>query len=255
MHAPDSAGGARIARAWSFAIAAAPLALLAAAGTLKLAAPTAYARAIAEDGPVEWLQVAAYGLAALVAAAEARRARRDARRRDAIALAAVAVALALVVGEELSWGQRAFRLGVPTALAQANEQGELTLHNLRGMSYVTMVGFVVVGAAGAAAHLASRRLAGRWPGLARYLPGRRLALYFLAPAVTYAAFPLFQHVGYELLGLAALRRGGLLDWRDQEPAELLLAAGVLLALLEGRHRREAAAGAAAAAGPRGPAAG
>jgi hypothetical protein len=47
---------------------------------------------------------------------------------------AVYLGLALLyffgAGEEISWGQRIFHIAEPAALAQANDQGELNLHNL-----------------------------------------------------------------------------------------------------------------------------
>lgn len=53
------------------------------------------------------------------------------RQRLAMALAvAMVLLLGLMIGEELSWGQRIFGWGTPSFLAEINSQSEINLHNI-----------------------------------------------------------------------------------------------------------------------------
>ena len=85
---------------------------------------------LAEDHPVEWTQ---FGLLVFSTSAAALGAVRMARRgrwlSAALYVMFVLGAFALA-GEEISWGQRVFGLGEPAALAAANDQHELNLHNI-----------------------------------------------------------------------------------------------------------------------------
>lgn len=109
--------------------------------------PALFRALVGEDGLVEWLQVggfaaAALGLAALGVLGPGSRALR-------IAAVSGALLLVVVVGEELSWGQR--HLGVSiTALEEVNDQGDLTLHNVGTglrLSQLGMLGLALAGVA------------------------------------------------------------------------------------------------------------
>src|SRR5687767_5329031 len=71
-----------------------------------------------EDGPVEWLQFAAYTACVPVAAMAAVRLRARGDLLIAAAYAFVACAALFIAGEEISWGQRAFGVATPEALAE-----------------------------------------------------------------------------------------------------------------------------------------
>jgi hypothetical protein len=214
---------------------AAPLAALAVQIALKLWAPLVYAGLNVEGGVVESLQVVAF--AAALAARAACHLRRGGRPGQALVLAVVAGGLAFVVGEEVSWGQRLLGLKAPEFFQWYNVQREVTFHNLIGMSYLSALGYGLVNLWGSVAWLLVPWLRGRARWVTQYVPGRHLSLYFLVAGVTYAWFPLFEHVGHRVLGIAFLHRGVFFDWFDQEPAELLLAVGILLFMIDVGRRR------------------
>jgi hypothetical protein len=63
----------------------------------------------------------------------------------------IAVGLLFLAGEEISWGQRIFKIAGPAALAAINEQNELNLHNLSGVhQHVKAVGLLLILALGVA---------------------------------------------------------------------------------------------------------
>lgn len=125
-----------------------------------------YEAFLTEDGPLEWLQVAAL---AVVAGAAVRAARAAASPAGAAAFAVVAIGTVVAIGEELAWGTRLFDVSVAT-IQDANAQGEVTLHNLpgvRGLSK-TFAAMATLGSVGALL-------------VVRRRPG--LAVWFAAPAV------------------------------------------------------------------------
>ena len=69
--------------------------------------------------------------------------------RQAVLYLLFAIFLLLITGEEISWGQRIFKLHTPEFWDRVNVQGEITLHNLKGFDanmglVVIMLGWAVV---------------------------------------------------------------------------------------------------------------
>jgi hypothetical protein len=83
-----------------------------------------------EDHPVEWAQFGLLVFAGVAAAAATVRLGRAGRAGLAVLLALAAAGCFGLAGEEISWGERAFSLGVPAGLAADNAQHELNVHNL-----------------------------------------------------------------------------------------------------------------------------
>jgi hypothetical protein len=79
-----------------------------------------------ENAPVEWATALLFMVAAAACAAAAARA----RGRERVLLALAAGVFLFVTGEELAWGQYLLGGPISEAWAQANRQGETTLHNL-----------------------------------------------------------------------------------------------------------------------------
>lgn len=78
---------------------------------------------LSEDGILEWFTFWADGIAGLIVAFIAI----STRSR---VLAIVAVALIVLAGEEISWGQRVFGIVTPEGLGHLNHANEINLHNL-----------------------------------------------------------------------------------------------------------------------------
>ena len=95
-----------------------------------------------------------------------------------------AIGMALLVGEELAWGQRLFQWQTPAALVEKNMQGETTIHNLDGLHQSVGLAQLFVGAYGTVL-----------PFLVPYLPLGRLRdlLMVIVPPARYAIYfaPLF----------------------------------------------------------------
>ena len=98
----------------------------------------------AEDLLLEWTQVLAMVAVAVLLAATA--VTLASRREWAwVALFSLgALAAIVIVGEEISWGQRLLGIATPPELEEINIQGETNLHNLRGvilsLNFISMVG-------------------------------------------------------------------------------------------------------------------
>lgn len=135
---------------------------------------------VTEDGVLEWLQVVALGVCIVVLG------RRALARRSPAAFVGAATAL-FVAGEEIAWGTRLLDLDVPL-VSGANEQNEVTLHNLEnGLT----ASFVAVALAGLVAAL--------W--YARRRP--TLAVWFAAPAAYAAArVAIAGPIGYRVAKLS-----------------------------------------------------
>lgn len=215
-----------------------PLLFLAVMAVVRQIGPTTYDRWVAEDGWVENLQVVAYVLAILLALRLAVRMRRRARPvRHVLAALAVAGLCGLVVLEEISWGQRWLHYDAPVWFRNHNRQDELTLHNLDHLNQNMHLLYVLV----SAVLIAACRPA------ARRGPGRALAAYFLPALLVFGfflAWPDAIHGSRAECRQAHPARLTCVVWRDQEPAELLMAVGVLL-LLRHVHRTYLAEPAAA----------
>lgn len=96
------------------------------------------------------------------------------------------IALLVITGEEISWGQRIFGWETPEALEEANRQEETNIHNLYGVENLFDVAQLFVGAAGASLPLVLVRrpaIAVRWPTFAALIPPVALIPFFLVHAL------------------------------------------------------------------------
>lgn len=160
-------------------------------GLLIAAPPTRHLarRLQVESGPLEWASAAMFAAAALLALLASRRA---SLRRVRFLLLACGLMLVFVVGEEIAWGQHLIGRPLSAAWADANSQGETTVHNLPGMQGKSEIWYLAPAAAGLLA-IRLRRLSG-WLGAAT-MPARLqpalllVAGYALAEAILAAGFP------------------------------------------------------------------
>lgn len=98
-----------------------------------------------EDGPMEWSQAAVWFIAAVLAAIVTWRLARDRRWALAALWAVLATGCFLSAGEEISWGQRVFGFETPERLEEANEQDEVTFHNLGAVHVMFRLTMLIAG--------------------------------------------------------------------------------------------------------------
>ena len=172
------------------AVACAPIVggALVAAAALE---PPLFRALVREDSVLEWLEVIAWAVAAVTATLLA--------RRGAWLWALVAIAAVIVIGEELSWGQRLFDYGTPDALLDGDKQEEANVHNVRSFETPSRLAAIAVAAAAV-----------------RFVP------WFLAPAFVVTA-------GYEAVRLFAGESPGYTLAKWSEWPELCFAAGIAAA--------------------------
>lgn len=197
------------------ALAAAPLALYAGVAAAWSDRDLFYAL-VAEDRWFEWFQVAGYGLAALGFAVLAL-VLRSRTRLGAAAAVGGALLFAVVIGEELSWGQRHWDVRL-AAVERVNDQGDLTLHNVGAGLALSNLGLLGVALAGAAAPFLHRAEAvrRRAPLVTWFRPPAWLAGWFAAAAAfTVARLTLLRTPPFHVAKLS-------------EVAELSVAAGAAL---------------------------
>jgi len=136
----------RIPKFLAIGLIAVPLPALPLAIALGFANDHWLERLTEEDGVVEWLQVVALAIAVGAYLMLTRRHWRGDRRLTAVMSIAVALGAVVIIGEELSWGQRILGLVTPPALDALNEQGEANLHNIRYVATTSrLLQFTVVG--------------------------------------------------------------------------------------------------------------
>lgn len=199
--------------------------------------PELYVQAVQEDSIVEYAQAVLYLSAALVAFSTAVVFFRSGLVAYAVLYSALACALFFVTAEEISWGQRLFDIPIPEYFQKENSQGELTIHNLGPIHRVLHPTYMIVGFLLAFSWLfLTRGLRSRYPLATTYLvPSRLLMLYFLPVTIIY----FYIEYGSQLaVGLGCVSCGieEIVIFRDQEPAELMLALGLLLFVTINRIR-------------------
>lgn len=118
----------------------------------------AYARLIAEDGPVEyasailWLVAAGAALAAFLVLRRGRT-----TRVTALLYAAAVLFFVVAGGEEISWGQRLIGYEPPAELLEVNKQREANVHNIGSISVYANAFFMLLLAVFVAAPLLRAR--------------------------------------------------------------------------------------------------
>ena len=210
-------------RRLKFLIFAMPLALALLFVSIKLTHPAAYNRLIQEDAFCENVQAATYLASFLLAVLLLAEAVAQRALPRAFLLACLSLALLLTFGEEISWGQRILGYAAPDFFLQYNRQKEVSIHNLCSVHEKLHLAYVIIGLYGALGWLPWRL-----PYLNRLQRESRLAALLAPP--WYASLYFLGLSGlYALLTFPnPLFASGRVVFRDQEPAELLLAMGMLI---------------------------
>jgi len=100
---------------------------------------------VREDGIVEWATFLCAALAAWGAAFVAHRRWSAGRQGQMILFALVAMTMALIAGEEISWGQRILGIETPEALRNVNRKSEINLHNIGDFLSWTRIATLLAG--------------------------------------------------------------------------------------------------------------
>lgn len=224
----DRFGAAGPGRALAIAVFLAPLAAVALMTWLKLVDASKYAWIIREDGPVEWLTVAVYLVATVLAVRAALLLRRQGDPVPAALYLVFAAGLFLIAGEEASWGQRQLGFGTPEAVATVNTKNEFNFHNTAG--FPLHLAFIAVGLYGAFGRPVWARLFGRGRLCCLFTAPVALSPYFLITALLYVYYEVGEAVTELPAGVSwpEYLRTQFVTGKDQEPVELILAAGFLL---------------------------
>lgn len=178
----------------------------------------------AEDSVLEWLQVGGYAAAAAAAVGVAMRLRSRGSSLAALAFGAFAAGCLFIAGEEIAWGQRLFGFGTPERLAEINEQGEVTVHNIDTAQQLFSRFVLVAGLYGAATPWLLR-LRGRPAGP---------AALFVPPLAVSSAFA--AAAAYKLTRLLVLPEPGFTVTKVGEWPETCLALGFAGLALGARQR-------------------
>jgi len=192
----------------------------------KIYSPVFYGSLVEEDGIFEFMQVLLYLLAAAFFLFTSKRLLEEKQRDLSLIFLVFSLGLVLVCAEELSWGQRILALDSPEFFTRNNVQRELTIHNLSLFQPFLHLGYILTGLAGATGWLLVRT-AGK-PQWDSAVPAWYISTYFLPVFFIYLYFELSYHLGRLMSaeGFSVSRQW--ISWRDQELAELLLAAGFFL---------------------------
>ncbi|MEW6363188.1 MAG: hypothetical protein AB1714_00965 [Acidobacteriota bacterium] len=227
--------GAGIARVVLFCI---PFVLAAFFVTVKCLVPRSYERMIQEDHLVEYAQSAIYFLASMITACSVKRFFGSGRRGAAVLYVLLAVGLMFVACEEISWGQRLFNLGAPELFRRNNYQQELTIHNMAPVQGYLHWIYIAVGFYGSFLWLVVPHLRSQIPTstVRLFVPDWYISSYFIPVFAVYSCYEALFRVAVRC-GLDSFRLGGFFVWRDQEPAELILALGFLLFALNAGVRQ------------------
>jgi hypothetical protein len=212
-----------------------PFVIVAGLLMMKFVTPGYYFRfAIREDGLAEYLTAFCFLLASIFFLLSWRAADFLGNRLLSFGFLAAGVLLFLAFGEEISWGQRILDIQTPAGMAEANRQGEITLHNLNAVqgrliyialstSFLGAFGWVIFG-------LLPVRARDRLVevGVRRLIPDWFLSSYFLVLFVVFSAMTYLQRPLIAIFGDALRKGGAYFVSGDQEPVEAIFALGVLL---------------------------
>jgi hypothetical protein len=189
-----------------------------------------YYSLIREDGPLENLEALFFFAGGILSWLAARRFRRFGSRGRAVFFGLLGAAMVLAGLEEISWGQRIFHLRSTGFFDAHNTQDETNLHNLDCFRNLLPLAYIAAGLAGSLGWLAARLASGGRlrRGLTDCAPDPALAFYFVPVFCVYLFFELACR------GMGGCVIGGFVQWRDQEPAEFLMALGLLGLALRAR---------------------
>lgn len=200
---------------------------------LKIAFNEIYTSIIKEDNLLETAEVVIYFISFLFAISISINFFRKKYNLYGILYLALSFGLILICGEEISWGQRIFKIVIPEYFKVHNVQEELTLHNLDFLHNPTYGLYVLLGFYGTFAWLlVSGKIKNKYNSFVKYfVPDWYLVFFFLPVFIIFSYYCLY---GASIILFArcpfGVENGSFIVWRDQEPAEFLLSLGFLFFL-------------------------
>jgi len=198
--------------AWAWVIT--PIVLFGLLGSIRFVDRELLRRLAEEDGLFEWIQAAAFLVAASASLGSAALLARRAERLPASLFALLALALLFALGEELAWGQRALGFSTPESLAAVNQKQEVSLHNISAITGWFSLAKLAIGVYGGLGALVLAWLRRRWNTTS-------IELYVVP---LFLASPFLIVVGMHVLRHTVL--GGKIPVGYAELEELWLATGM-----------------------------
>ena len=144
---------------------------------------------------------------------------------------ALSLGLFFIAMEEISWGQRIFGVSTPDAFS-GNIQNELNFHNYKAFPLHSL--YILVGFYGAFSRAAlPKSIKSRYPEhVNAFTPGYSLFFYFFIVGFLYLYYEYLSPVAVHYLGEGfGWGPDHFIKAKEQEPAELLLAGGFFLFVL------------------------
>ena len=133
--------------------------------------------------------------------------------------------------EEISWGQRIFKLQTSTELTKMSTQNEINIHNIRPIQNKIYYIFTIIGFYGCFSFLflkpLSKLLKKRW---LEYLAVKKELFFFFLPVLVYGVTRIKIGNWSEMLRILGKHRARMLSVL-QEPVELLMALGFLFIMV------------------------
>lgn len=221
-----------------------PLIVLSVFIVIKTAAPAVYAALNEENGLVKNAQSGIFLISSVLAFLMAVDFFKKGIRLYAVLYAAFAAGLFFVSMEEIGWALRMLHVSVPDYFKAHNIQHEVSLHNLPSVRWYVNEAYILLGFFCSFLWIiVPKKITTMNPGVATYfIPGRELILYFLPVFFLYTYFAYVSGILVRLTGLNIFHIGFMngvyaIDFVDQEPAELLMALGILGFVIRGKMRQ------------------
>ena len=183
----------------------------------------------AEDSVIEWLQVLFLVVNAGFSAVLSKHFSQQKHKLLAYTFAFLSFGFFVVLGEEISWGQRIFNFQTPAEYAAINNQNELTLHNYEHIYGYVYKTYMVIGLLGSSLWI--------FKNLFEKLSPSKINGFFktLIPDWQYFFF-FFILFAYNLEAKILHPKPGDALW--EEPTELLLFIALAIFQLELLRRRK-----------------
>ncbi len=197
---------------------------------VKFLYPAFYGIIISEDHFVEYFQVFLYLISFISTLFISITFFRSRKYSFGIFYLVLSLALLFWTFDEISWGQRIFNISNTQYFETQNAQKEISIHNLNIFQDYLDEAYIILGFYGAfASFLIPGSIKNRsWKKLQFIMPDWYLSFYFSPVFMIYLFFGYISPFMVHYYEADLFRIGNVIIWRDQEPAELLLALGLAI---------------------------